>query len=539
MPLAKVRATRDGLGAAIQGVEILGRQRLHGGLADGPPAARRAVPHDLGGHREHLRARRAARDPSRRRRRRTRRAGRACARRGRSRARRLPRPSTRWPPPRARPATRSRTSPPRRPTSQLLNARRLTYLLADLVEGALLVDEATWALAPHAATPARPSSPTASPVSGSRRRAPVASSTPTAPSSTTSTRWSATARSTRDGRRVSPRTATAVWRLSPELVAALDAQLGPPVDGYVNGTQTWLTDRGPGGRDPRVAAPPGERVPTPRRAWARTTSGTRSPASSPPAPTRRRSRWATNAARWRRCGTGSSATRSTTRSSPRRSRPPPAEVLGIAARRVGPRRPRARRQRVGAGPRRRVDRRPAARGAAGPPRRRLTVHRDDLARAIYDVSHLTGTFTLRSGVVSHEYFDKYRFESRPELLRAIAEAMAPAVPEGTEMLAGLELGGVPLATMLSQVTGHPRAVRAQGGEDLRHLPARRGRGDRRAAPHRRRGRGHLGRPGRDLVRRPARARRRRRARAVRHRPRVRRPGGARRHRCRAARRCSP
>lgn len=81
--------------------------------------------------------------------------------------------------------------------------------------------------------------------------------------------------------------------------------------------------------------------------------------------------------------------------------------------------------------------------------------RADLARAIYDVSHLTGTFTLRSGAVSHEYFDKYRFESDPALLRAIAEAMAPSVPPGTEMLAGLELGGVPLATMLSQVTGIP------------------------------------------------------------------------------------
>jgi hypothetical protein len=42
------------------------------------------------------------------------------------------------------------------------------------------------------------------------------------------------------------RVATAVWRISPELVGALDAQLGPPVDGYVNGAQTWLTDTGPG-----------------------------------------------------------------------------------------------------------------------------------------------------------------------------------------------------------------------------------------------------------------------------------------------------
>jgi orotate phosphoribosyltransferase len=79
--------------------------------------------------------------------------------------------------------------------------------------------------------------------------------------------------------------------------------------------------------------------------------------------------------------------------------------------------------------------------------------RSELARSIYDISHLTGEFTLRSGAVSHEYFDKYRFESDPGLLRAIAEAMTTAVPEGVEALAGLELGGVPLATVLSQVTG--------------------------------------------------------------------------------------
>jgi orotate phosphoribosyltransferase len=80
-------------------------------------------------------------------------------------------------------------------------------------------------------------------------------------------------------------------------------------------------------------------------------------------------------------------------------------------------------------------------------------HADSLARKIYDVAHLTGTFTLRSGAVSNEYFDKYRFESDPVLLREIADALAPLVPAGTEALAGLELGGVPLAVALSQVTG--------------------------------------------------------------------------------------
>jgi orotate phosphoribosyltransferase len=79
----------------------------------------------------------------------------------------------------------------------------------------------------------------------------------------------------------------------------------------------------------------------------------------------------------------------------------------------------------------------------------------DLAQRIFAVSHLTGSFTLRSGVVSDQYFDKYRFESDPALLRDIAEALAPLVPEGVDALAGLELGGVPLAVALSQVTRLP------------------------------------------------------------------------------------
>src|SRR2546421_10772554 len=84
--------------------------------------------------------------------------------------------------------------------------------------------------------------------------------------------------------------------------------------------------------------------------------------------------------------------------------------------------------------------------------------RTELARRIHLAAHLTGTFTLRSGAVSHEYFDKYRFESDPSLLRAIAEAAAVLVPGGMDALAGLELGGVPLATVLSQGTGLPAGV---------------------------------------------------------------------------------
>jgi len=42
------------------------------------------------------------------------------------------------------------------------------------------------------------------------------------------------------------RTPTCLWRIRPELVTALAEHLGEPVDSYVNGTQTWLTDDGPG-----------------------------------------------------------------------------------------------------------------------------------------------------------------------------------------------------------------------------------------------------------------------------------------------------
>jgi hypothetical protein len=43
------------------------------------------------------------------------------------------------------------------------------------------------------------------------------------------------------------RVSTTVWRIAPALIPTLDERLGPPVDSYVNGTQTWLTDAGPAG----------------------------------------------------------------------------------------------------------------------------------------------------------------------------------------------------------------------------------------------------------------------------------------------------
>ncbi len=79
----------------------------------------------------------------------------------------------------------------------------------------------------------------------------------------------------------------------------------------------------------------------------------------------------------------------------------------------------------------------------------------DLARDVDACCRLQGEFTLRSGQQATEYFDKYLFESDPALLARVVARMAPLLPEGTELLGGLELGGIPLATVLSARTGLP------------------------------------------------------------------------------------
>jgi orotate phosphoribosyltransferase len=62
---------------------------------------------------------------------------------------------------------------------------------------------------------------------------------------------------------------------------------------------------------------------------------------------------------------------------------------------------------------------------------------------------------LRSGQISNEYFDKYLFESYPIILKEIAKQLVDKIPQGTELLAGLEMGGIPIATALSLETGLP------------------------------------------------------------------------------------
>ena len=85
----------------------------------------------------------------------------------------------------------------------------------------------------------------------------------------------------------------------------------------------------------------------------------------------------------------------------------------------------------------------------------------ELQAALREHSLLEGDFVLRSGRRSTHYFDKYRFETRPDLLEAIAARLAAAVGEhepDAKRLAGPELGAVTLAAAASLASRLPFVI---------------------------------------------------------------------------------
>jgi len=68
---------------------------------------------------------------------------------------------------------------------------------------------------------------------------------------------------------------------------------------------------------------------------------------------------------------------------------------------------------------------------------------------------LEGEFVLRSGQITNRYFDKYLFESSPDLLYQICWQLSHQFPQNYDILGGLEMGGISIATILGQITGKP------------------------------------------------------------------------------------
>lgn len=86
------------------------------------------------------------------------------------------------------------------------------------------------------------------------------------------------------------------------------------------------------------------------------------------------------------------------------------------------------------------------------------VDKQKLAKEIGETCWITGEFKLRSGQISNDYFDKYRFEALPHLLSPVATLIAKKIETMDETffaLAGLELGGVPIATAVGLQNGMP------------------------------------------------------------------------------------
>jgi orotate phosphoribosyltransferase len=96
------------------------------------------------------------------------------------------------------------------------------------------------------------------------------------------------------------------------------------------------------------------------------------------------------------------------------------------------------------------------------------MRREELAAAISEHAYLEGDFLLRSGKRSSYYLDKYRFETRPELLAALGEQLAAVVaehePEAVR-LGAPELGAVTLAAATSLSSGLPFLIVRKEAKD--------------------------------------------------------------------------
>jgi orotate phosphoribosyltransferase len=93
---------------------------------------------------------------------------------------------------------------------------------------------------------------------------------------------------------------------------------------------------------------------------------------------------------------------------------------------------------------------------------------DELKVALREAAYLEGDFVLRSGRRSRYYLDKYRFETRPDILAALGDRIAAAVAEhdaGAVRLAGPELGAVALAAAGSLASGLPFVIVRKAAKD--------------------------------------------------------------------------
>lgn len=79
-----------------------------------------------------------------------------------------------------------------------------------------------------------------------------------------------------------------------------------------------------------------------------------------------------------------------------------------------------------------------------------------LRKIIAERALTRGEYVLSGGSPSDYYIDKFRLFSDPHVLRRIARMFTPVITElNPDLVAGTELGGVVIATAVSQLSGIP------------------------------------------------------------------------------------
>lgn len=83
--------------------------------------------------------------------------------------------------------------------------------------------------------------------------------------------------------------------------------------------------------------------------------------------------------------------------------------------------------------------------------------RQELLTQLYAAAMRQGEFFLPDGHLLQAYFDEFALASDPALLRSVAENMCKLLPPTSDVLVGLELGGIAITVAMSAASGLPAA----------------------------------------------------------------------------------
>ena len=84
----------------------------------------------------------------------------------------------------------------------------------------------------------------------------------------------------------------------------------------------------------------------------------------------------------------------------------------------------------------------------------------DLIKKIKDIAFLKGEFTTRAGKKTDYYIDKYLFETTPEILDEVTDAIVSCMPDAEtyDRIAAPEVGAVSLAAVVSIKVNKPFVI---------------------------------------------------------------------------------